>query len=830
MDKMLKSCNPGVAIFFSVFMLSVVGFSAFYVESVSARWRDQVAPVYKVYVKTGTATVISNKSTSPYSPNWVLDGFTPRVTTNGRGCDSGNSVIVRDFDDRRNFNDCEALSIQEHNGTAANGAWFQEANMSFEIGDFDNAETIGIGRGYIVASGASAVGTPRGQTARAEKNDNGHGCDSPNPDYSETCSLLIYFTRGNPGDFHISLDNTWNSNGTPSSGHEYWYDGPVTEQYRTLTLNPNGGSVAENGADANTLVSHMSGASLLREYDSDNTSINYPVPTRSGNTFRGWYTAPSGGSLRTSWSMGSDMTLYAHWTSWSMAGTTTIKDTNTGQAIANNGFVAPDQKVTFTHYVRNAGSDATGQDIWSDTQVSGGVGTAKGGHNGGQYAGGQQKETDTDTITIPPNATNGAQYCQRVGFQWSANNNSAYGSGPWACVTVKVPNKLSCGATTFSGPITANMSYAFTAVVNGTIDPPSQITAIVTGPNGFSYTNTVSGASLGVSGTRGTASFSFTPANPGNYALTWSARDSSGISVSGCATPAIIAGDQPYFQVQGDILGGFGGFDAATSIIASWNSNNSADNYRGAGTTLAAIAGTQINSFVTSSANNSPSRLAFANTPASVSPPKYGGGFTALPSEPDYYSNASGTTQNCSSSTLSVASLVSGLYSCTGNITLNGGQLVAGTNVTIRTTGNIFIAGNITYAPYSLTNIPRLNVITKGGNIIVSSTVTEMHGVFVAQKGTANTGLFYSCGGSLSIPYGYTTNDAQCITNTLTVYGSVIADKLILGRTQGSWHDLSSQPAETFIHSPETWLSKPASSGTTTKTKFDSYISLPPVL
>ena len=446
----------------------------------------------------------------------------------------------------------------------------------------------------------------------------------------------------------------------------------------------------------------------------------------------------------------------------------------------------------------------------------------------------------TKDVDLPSGAVAGKTYCLSTYVNPHANTDQSMypntGDKPpannIACVTINggVTPTAACQPLSLAS-MTLGQSGSYTAAI--------QLSNLSTLPT-FSYRIykegapgayiTVTPPALQVTGMspnqKLSATVTYTPATLGTYILDW--RVTGGINED-CSQQVTVA-YQPYFQVQGDILGGFGGFDAATSIIASWNSNNSADNYRGAGTTLAAIAGTQINSFVTSSANNSPSRLAFANTPASVSPPKYGGGFTALPSEPDYYSNASGTTQNCSSSTLSVASLVSGLYSCTGNITLNGGQLVAGTNVTIRTTGNIFIAGNITYAPYSLTNIPRLNVITKGGNIIVSSTVTEMHGVFVAQKGTANTGLFYSCGGSLSIPYGYTTNDAQCITNTLTVYGSVIADKLILGRTQGSWHDLSSQPAETFIHSPETWLSKPASSGTTTKTKFDSYISLPPVL
>lgn len=90
--------------------------------------------------------------------------------------------------------------------------------------------------------------------------------------------------------------------------------------YRTLTLNPNGGSVADTQVqadgtvgDESTLWSHTSGANVLREYERNVTANEYPTPTRSGYTFLGWYDAASGGTLVSSRTMGSDATLYAHW-------------------------------------------------------------------------------------------------------------------------------------------------------------------------------------------------------------------------------------------------------------------------------------------------------------------------------------------------------------------------------------------------------------------------------------------------------------------------------------------------------------------------------------
>jgi hypothetical protein len=116
--------------------------------------------------------------------------------------------------------------------------------------------------------------------------------------------------------------------------------------------------------------------------------------------------------------------------------------------------------------------------------------------------------------------------------------------------------------------------------------------------------------------------------------------------------------------------------------------------------------------------------------------------------------------------------------------------------------GDIYLGGNITYAGSTLDHIPRLTVYAAKGNIIVSKDVTELHGVFVASGDVnASQGLFYSCGLSAAQPVGYTAQAASC-NNPLTVYGAVVANKLILARTNG----------------------------TSTAPVFDQYFSLPPVL
>lgn len=486
--------------------------------------------------------------------------------------------------------------------------------------------------------------------------------------------------------------------------------------YRTLTFNPNAAdaSVADIAtSDAGFLWSHPSGSSALREYEESSTASTFPTPNRSGYTFQGWYTSPSGNckvllNCVSSRSMNSDVTLYAHWAS-----------------------AGPPPDATCSA-ISLAGMTLT---------------------RPGTYTAAMQL---SNAVTLPT-------------FQYRIYKQG--GAVPaWTTVTA----------------------------------PALQVSG--TSPNQKLSTDVV-----------------FTPATPGTYELDWQVTG----SVTEYCPASTTVGYQPYFTVLGgDILGGF---DAASSVIASWNSNDSVDNYRGAGTTLAAIAGNGgIQSFVTSSASNSPTQLAFANIPASAAP-TYGGHFTATPSEPDYYGDATGTDRGCVlPATLN--NLQSGLYTCSVSITLNGGVIPAGINATIRTTGNVFIAGNITYASHDLTNIPRLNVIALGGNVVISSGVNEMHGVFVSQRSSAGGGLFYSCGdAATAAPYDYTTNNPQCMNSPLSVYGSVVADELILSRTKGSWTDATPAPAETFVYSPETWLSKPAASGTS-QIKFDSYISLPPVL
>jgi len=325
----------------------------------------------------------------------------------------------------------------------------------------------------------------------------------------------------------------------------------------------------------------------------------------------------------------------------------------------------------------------------------------------------------------------------------------------------------------------------------------------------------------------------FTPTVAGDYTVHYTVGG-NGITSMQCETTGTV-GAKPYFTVNGgDIIAGITFAheepDGASlnAAIASWDGYPL--NYDGAKGNLAAIASGDITQFSSGMDAANPSRLAFANDSSAA--PRYGGGFKALPSTPDYIDDAlksvNSSPQPCPAIPINIGNIAPGVYKCTSDVTFQLSSISGGKNVTIIVDGgSVFISGNLGYTYAGLSDIPRLNVYTTG-NIVVGKDVTDMHGVFIAQ---GRDKKFYSCGGSATTGYPYdglNSHVTDCNQN-LTVHGTVMAGELVLGRTLGSWTTPAVGPAETFDHSPETWLSQPLNTGTGTN-PFDSYISLPPVL
>lgn len=71
--------------------------------------------------------------------------------------------------------------------------------------------------------------------------------------------------------------------------------------------------------------------------------------------------------------------------------------------------------------------------------------------------------TDTDTFTIPAGTQVRTQYCQRVGYQWTAYNNSAYSNGAWACMVAASPYLSIVGGNAWAG--VSDCSYSGIAAI-----------------------------------------------------------------------------------------------------------------------------------------------------------------------------------------------------------------------------------------------------------------------------------------------------------------------------------------------------------------------------
>lgn len=315
----------------------------------------------------------------------------------------------------------------------------------------------------------------------------------------------------------------------------------------------------------------------------------------------------------------------------------------------------------------------------------------------------------------------------------------------------------------------------------------------------------------------------YKPLLAGTHTVTWGLSGSNVESDVTC-TKEFDAGYRPYFSVTGgDIYSGGG--------IRSWNTDSG--NYSGAGTTLAAIATGDIQNFVSGfgllggAATRNGSGLAFANSTATGT--TYGGGYNVTAFRPtvDASTQWTATTLN-----LGDAALQDGkTYTHSGNLTISG-TLPTNKRITVvLRSGSAIIAGNTAYGPYTdPETIPRFTLLVQNGNIYVDSVVTELRGVYYA---AGSGGTFYSCATGAA-PVSMTTSTAYVTCGKkLTVYGAVAATKLMLTRTYGSLIAVGAtpaEPAEVFYYSPELWLSRGMYDLTRGGIRYDSYVSLPPVL
>jgi len=273
---------------------------------------------------------------------------------------------------------------------------------------------------------------------------------------------------------------------------------------------------------------------------------------------------------------------------------------------------------------------------------------------------------------------------------------------------------------------------------------------------------------------------------------------------------------KPYFSVlNGDVNAAmpYTCTDAPTGTIKAFN-QGSAGNYKGSGTSIAAIAAGSIDQFASANkrAADAPRFLTFANDSTG---PEYGGFGTAA-----------------SSGCMSQDDFTSAKNSAVVSVVLPAS--VAGNIDPFYIKGNVYIDHDIDYAAsMNLGNIPNLKLVVDG-NIYIAANVHRLSGIYKA------TGTIYTCATGLGVlpPAGDNSVNgwAQKCNQPLTVQGALVAKNIRLMRTLGSLKNAPADPAETVIFSPEVWLR--AIPGTVTSSNdpyklndtYDSITSLPPIL
>ncbi len=317
-----------------------------------------------------------------------------------------------------------------------------------------------------------------------------------------------------------------------------------------------------------------------------------------------------------------------------------------------------------------------------------------------------------------------------------------------------------------------------------------------------------------------------------------------------CPQGTVKIADQPYMKVYGgDVMAGSGFISTGsttctpgtTGSVVGWNWPTSG--YSGAGNEFAAFGLGDIDGFATDqNSGNSGIGLSFANSPATIQnnvapgSGEFGGLYNPVNCAPNFYSTMPATT---SAYPGSVGGLLSGAYSSNADLTIGGGSVQDSQHPVIYVNGNVYISGNINLGTASdgdwanISDIPSFELIVQG-NIYISSTVTNLDGIYIAQGGT-----IYDCSTGLEAPAALDSSFYSTCNQKLTVNGSFIATSVDLMRTDNTLYQSSgessaagggssSHAAEVFNYNPTIWLG--LTTNNTQLNNYNSIISLPPVL
>jgi hypothetical protein len=543
-----------------------------------------------------------------------------------------------------------------------------------------------------------------------------------------------------------------------------------------------------------------------------------------------------------------------------------------GRTTVDNASPLPGQTITFRHYVRNNGPGPTAPTpIWWIAQNMPSQATTGGAASSGTYTAGQEKNVFNESVAIPAGTPAGTQYCRRVGWDPVNGSGGRDGRGATVCATVRYDFNLTplinftvngaapSGSIAEQGDsITFNYSVRNTGLTQSQLatcniyglSRPGSYTAptppdsasdggYVPPPTGcprtFPYNSTTAVTSETITATA---------ANQTICRAFWVNPASLTVGAVGTETCIRIVA-KPYLKVYGGDVAAGSGLETApdtctnntNAAITSWN-KRTPGNYAGAGVQYAGFALRAITDFATGRDNSvgltTPSWLSFANT-AGVNNGTglYGGTFGSVPCIRDYYSLRPAST---SALPANVSAMTTGIYGSTGATTLTGGTVNPGENITVYIDGNVFINSNITYTPnWSYTNTPLFQLVVRG-NIYIGNGVTQLDGVYIAQRNGAAGGTIYTCATAAAAPT--LTNGAfyNSCNSKLTINGAFMANSVEFLRTRGSLSQGivnepsgSSNAGEVFNFNPSLWMVQPLQSGGGSD-NYDAITSLPPVL
>jgi len=256
--------------------------------------------------------------------------------------------------------------------------------------------------------------------------------------------------------------------------------------------------------------------------------------------------------------------------------------------------------------------------------------------------------------------------------------------------------------------------------------------------------------------------------------------------------------NEPYFKVYNSDISAGGDFGSCTTsggTLAGYaDISDPPGATRGSTTQLSALALLKITGVASAKTSakitGSPTKLTFANTGVQVDSagnesPVLGGQFGGCRTLTDVSAPAS-TTE--SGSVFSISGK-NGAYEhkSAGNVTVNGGTLGAGQNVSLFVDGDVRIGPtNITYGDgWQAGTAPSL-VVHATGNIYVDRGVTHLAGLYIAKK------KIYTCANGFN-PVSAVNLYNDC-RNQLVVTGSFVAKQVNLMRTLGSLRDEEPNP------------------------------------